>query len=507
MLPQPPPSDIPTPQDMPDDGRGNSEKKHSSSSEAKLKDSVEEKSEGLHYVMESSLQAQAPCEDFIYPRHILAANDYSFHIPHPTKPHHHPPLPLYGNPPAASCAPPESMNAYAHYYSHYVLNTPYHNYLYHHAHGGPCTHSASPNNEAFPTGGGLNERNGIPLKLRETKQQKQLDHSMSASLSKSRLTKSVRRRKKMYSDFVGVTYNKTHAKYQACITHYRKQHYLGRYKLAVDAALAYDESARLLKGMSWKVNFATRQVYEESKLLELQRIGKKGDCPVDIAGSLTAVGGTFEVKVPKVVQNLAVQEDVAYPSRTHVARPELRCEGQNLSGTVEDGVAISDQKSCAPAPLPHPPASSNVHVAEVTPSTSNLSGALSDHITSDKASCTFDSPLPLSPNPTRHVMGTTKNSPDSVIRPTVLSYQSLGCARKNLLTHKSTAQHYLVNSCEEIAANSDKKVFTHDSIVPASKMTSCRGNERIHKNVSVIQNGTLAAASALMTLFGNELSP
>ena len=33
-------------------------------------------------------------------------------------------------------------------------------------------------------------------------------------------------------------YNKTHAKYQACITHYRKQHYLGRYKLAVDAALA-----------------------------------------------------------------------------------------------------------------------------------------------------------------------------------------------------------------------------------------------------------------------------
>lgn len=62
-----------------------------------------------------------------------------------------------------------------------------------------------------------------------------------------------RKKKKMYSDFVGVTYNKTHSKYQACITHYRKQHYLGRYKLAVDAALAYDESARLLKGSSWKV--------------------------------------------------------------------------------------------------------------------------------------------------------------------------------------------------------------------------------------------------------------
>ena len=62
-----------------------------------------------------------------------------------------------------------------------------------------------------------------------------------------------KKKKKMYSQFVGVTFNRTHNKYQACITHYRKQHYLGRYKLAADAALAYDESARLLKGQNWKV--------------------------------------------------------------------------------------------------------------------------------------------------------------------------------------------------------------------------------------------------------------
>jgi len=91
---------------------------------------------------------------------------------------------------------------------------------------------------------------------------------------------SQRKRKKMYSDYVGVTYNKTHAKFQACITHYRKQHYLGRYKLAVDAAKAYDESARLLKGQGWKINFRTEEDYtsakkKEEEKLELQKQAAK----------------------------------------------------------------------------------------------------------------------------------------------------------------------------------------------------------------------------------------
>ena len=80
------------------------------------------------------------------------------------------------------------------------------------------------------------------------------------------------RRKKLYSDYVGVTYNKTHAKYQACITHYRKQHYLGRYRLAVDAARAYDESAKLLKGSGWKVNFGSPEEYERAKAKEIDRL-------------------------------------------------------------------------------------------------------------------------------------------------------------------------------------------------------------------------------------------
>ena len=88
--------------------------------------------------------------------------------------------------------------------------------------------------------------------------------------SDKKTSSKIPRRKKMYSDYVGVTYNKTHAKYQACITHYRKQHYLGRYKLAVDAARAYDQSAKLLKGDGWKINFPTDEDYEVAKALEIE---------------------------------------------------------------------------------------------------------------------------------------------------------------------------------------------------------------------------------------------
>lgn len=84
------------------------------------------------------------------------------------------------------------------------------------------------------------------------------------------------KRKKMYSDYVGVTYNKTHAKYQSCITHYRKQHYLGRYKLACDAARSYDQAAVLLKGDSWKINFDSNEEYNTAREKEItEMIAKK----------------------------------------------------------------------------------------------------------------------------------------------------------------------------------------------------------------------------------------
>mmetsp|Transcript_16031 Transcript_16031/g.22835 ORF Transcript_16031/g.22835 Transcript_16031/m.22835 type:complete len:970 (+) Transcript_16031:277-3186(+) len=120
------------------------------------------------------------------------------------------------------------------------------------------------------------------------------------------------RRKKMYSDFVGVTYNKTHAKFQACITHYRKQHYLGRYKLAVDAARAYDESAKLLKGNGWKINFQTKEDYERAKCKEIEENNRKrtdAGLPPASAASLGMITPT--ISVPQSVQEtVAAAESV-----------------------------------------------------------------------------------------------------------------------------------------------------------------------------------------------------
>ena len=103
------------------------------------------------------------------------------------------------------------------------------------------------------------------------------------------------RRQKMYSNYIGVTYNKTHAKYQACITHYRKQHYLGRYKLAVDAARAYDESAKLLKGSGWRINFGTIEEYELAKKQELEHITSKERAEEEAAAD--GVSGSRKKKV------------------------------------------------------------------------------------------------------------------------------------------------------------------------------------------------------------------
>ena len=103
------------------------------------------------------------------------------------------------------------------------------------------------------------------------------------------------KRKKMYSDFVGVTYNKTHAKFQACITHYRKQYYLGRYKLASDAAKAYDQSAKMLKGEGWKINFSVDEEYLTAREKEMKLVEEK---KLEIGMDNTALRKTYAVIFP-----------------------------------------------------------------------------------------------------------------------------------------------------------------------------------------------------------------
>lgn len=383
-----------------------------------------------------------------------------------------------------------------------------------------------------------------------------------SSTSLSLITKSARRKKKMYSDFVGVTYNKTHAKYQACITHYRKQHYLGRYKLAVDAALAYDESARLLKGTSWKVNFQTMQDYEKAKAKELESVRRQnGSKVVDVAGSLAAV----VMKVEEIASTTGVIRSSSllpmHSSHNVDSFHSLYEQGQLRpveEPTCDEGAnAMKKEMSTSTimtTQLPPPNDQSTLlNNTKVTPSPTI---PISTPIISTEQQqqqqqgeslflspqCSLaETPLPISPNPTRHALGNEKSTPDSVIRPKVLTYRPGGkeCGSlpplsedgsdttPSISNSPSKIEGKEASASVKVESASDTKGATtttgqyspqKSNAVGTSTTTTAFANSTAknasvspHKRAAppppVIQNGTLAAASALMTLFGNERSP
>ena len=69
----------------------------------------------------------------------------------------------------------------------------------------------------------------------------------------------------------------TRPEFQAYISHASRQFYLGRYKLACDAARANDYGAKLLKPPEegWTMNFSTHELYEPAREKEMK--GSGGD--------------------------------------------------------------------------------------------------------------------------------------------------------------------------------------------------------------------------------------
>ena len=307
-------------------------------------------------------------------------------------------------------------------------------------------------------------------------------------------TKSVRRKKKMYSDYVGVTYNKTHAKYQACITHYRKQHYLGRYKLAVDAALAYDESARLLKGASWKVNFPTRQAYEEAKMRELESHGALGGRAIDVDKSMATVVSKVE-EIASKTGNTTAQNLVVRPRSRMSIDPTLPVTGPRYVVTT-DGKGKHTPYYQQPQMTNDTPS-----MSKVTPSPAGVLGATPHEPQKQPAAEEDDTtPLPETPNPTRHVMGADPNTPDSIIKPMTLSYLKGG---QRVPGSRAVAASKPVQPAAEPPA-ALRQVSSTSKLPPTTPQVTTFKRDVLTSPRPVIQNGTLAAASALMTLFGND---
>ncbi|GMI12709.1 hypothetical protein TrRE_jg11454 [Triparma retinervis] len=84
-----------------------------------------------------------------------------------------------------------------------------------------------------------------------------------------------KKQKTQYSKYVGVTWNKTHKRYQSCLTHNRKQKYLGRFETSVEAAWAYDSEARRVKGVGWRMNFSSRSEMQGALREEREQRGEK----------------------------------------------------------------------------------------------------------------------------------------------------------------------------------------------------------------------------------------
>jgi hypothetical protein len=339
----------------------------------------------------------------------------------------------------------------------------------------------------------------------------------------------IRRKRKMYSDFVGVTYNKAHAKYQACITHYRKQHYLGRYKLAVDAALAYDESAKLLKGPNWKINFPTREAYEQARMEEMQHIGRIGDKVTDIDESkAAALVASKMAKIAADLRSLAKEEAVKPTGKGLSNAPQN--SGKACYGSSKDkGGAVvrfkrpldgTSMKKSGGKKTPFATLHTTDDVVEgmskVTPCQLELEGLppTSSELDStqqpsqtiankdnrcDETTATFaeNTPLPKSPDPTRHVQGVENSTPESAIKPKVLQYQRDDIKRS-------------APECTSSIPKTETKKST-----PRSKSKLPVSNTRDQSAASILstqdaptimKNGTLVAASALMTLLGREKS-
>lgn len=367
------------------------------------------------------------------------------------------------------------------------------------------------------------------------------------------------RRKKLYSDYVGVTYNKTHAKYQACITHYRKQHYLGRYRLAVDAARAYDESAKLLKGSGWKINFGSAEEYERAKAKEIERLEEieeeerlaaetaleNGIKPDSGSGkkrkTITArslANVAVKIQVPQSVYTVvanangaaaaqAAQAQVAAANEAAVRQVEIN-KAMRLNGGVNSREITPSSSTAptshlpyaqaypphaypphayvAPAPSRHHtelPSKTPINAAgrsanQITPSPFNLSGnAKSDGDSSD-ITCT-----PSAGNKANQDQGgadiaaTCDSTPHSELRPTKIADRTVVNAGTE--TKDESRDTVVITPTDSESSSSVSQGQGKSSCSPKTPAGATGGPKARPSEVVTPQE---AAASALMTLIG-----
>lgn len=141
------------------------------------------------------------------------------------------------------------------------------------------------------------------------------------------------------SDYICVHYNKERKKWVSQIYHNNKQHFLGYYSLETDAALAFDECAKLLRGSNAKTNFATLEDYEKAKKDELAATGLSSD----VITSSTSI----KAKVADVVQKKITRPTATIDSTQSTAAAASSTQESGSTNTADDDDSRLSKTSAA----------------------------------------------------------------------------------------------------------------------------------------------------------------
>mmetsp|Transcript_22976 Transcript_22976/g.49716 ORF Transcript_22976/g.49716 Transcript_22976/m.49716 type:complete len:474 (-) Transcript_22976:1219-2640(-) len=111
---------------------------------------------------------------------------------------------------------------------------------------------------------------------------------------------------RLRSGLKGFSYNEKSKRYYPRIEHRCKRYTLGKYELACDAALAYDEAATLIKGTEGAakggLNFANRHDYTNLREIEMKMHG----IDIDKEESLAAISSKMK-EVARIMQSMVAK--------------------------------------------------------------------------------------------------------------------------------------------------------------------------------------------------------
>ena len=136
----------------------------------------------------------------------------------------------------------------------------------------------------------------------------------------------------------------------------------------MDAAKAYDESAKVLKGDGWKINFPTEDAYELAKLKEIESNEKKRkDAEM---GKPPAVESSFDPS--KVIAGLVKRKAELEGSSTTSLSIKKQV-GQKLAASQNKDLMANEHR------LPGPSPSTTEQMVGIAREVANEHKPLSDH--------------------------------------------------------------------------------------------------------------------------------